>query len=75
MTLDRTGEALEPEPLHDPRCHRGWLGYDEERRPIPCLICRPHLTKTTVTNDFSARIPSFRAQSAIDREEYDDRNR
>jgi len=33
----------EPEPTHDERCRRGWLGEDDEGRPIPCLTCRPHL--------------------------------
>ncbi len=26
------------------RCDHGWLGEDDHGRPIPCLICRPHLT-------------------------------
>lgn len=45
--LDRYGDELEPDDeqpeLHDPRCRRGWLGYDDAGRIIPCLTCRPHL--------------------------------
>lgn len=50
MSHDRTGEEIEPEDEsppapkpHDPRCKKGWLGHDEEDRPIPCLQCRPKL--------------------------------
>jgi len=47
--LDRYGDRIEdseqPE-LHDPRCVAGWLGDDEQDHPIPCLQCRPHLTRT-----------------------------
>lgn len=32
-------------------CRNGWMGYDEEHRPIPCYICRPNLTKTAQVND------------------------
>lgn len=46
---DRTGEPIddttEPAP-HDPQCRSGWLGEDLDGRPIPCLICRPHLAQT-----------------------------
>lgn len=34
----------------DPHC-RGWLGFDDDHRPIPCLKCRDHLVKTVETND------------------------
>lgn len=30
--------------LRDHHCSAGWLGEDDDGRPIPCLICRPHLT-------------------------------
>lgn len=54
MSHDRTGEQIDDEqdaaavPLvvpapHDPRCKKGWLGLDDEDRPIPCLQCRPKL--------------------------------
>lgn len=60
MSHDRTGERIDdeqepliPVPLEsddqrcpDPRCKKGWLGYDAEDRPIPCLRCKPHLTRT-----------------------------
>lgn len=53
MTLDRYGEPTEgvvtstaPSGGHDPRCRRGWLGEDLDGRPVPCLICRPHLAQT-----------------------------
>jgi hypothetical protein len=36
----QTAEAARP---HDPRCVGGWLGADEEERPIACPTCRPHL--------------------------------
>lgn len=42
-------------PARMPLCGRsrcnGWLGTDDEGRPIPCLDCRPHLRKTVETND------------------------
>jgi hypothetical protein len=28
---------------HDQRCRRGWLGEDNDGRPVPCLQCRPWL--------------------------------
>lgn len=68
MPLDRTGEPVEPTPL--PPCGRpgckGWLGYDDEYRPIPCLVCRPELRKTVRSNDISEGSPSARAQAAIE---------
>lgn len=69
MALDRTGEPVaESARFHDSNCHRGWLGYDDEGRPIPCFVCRPHLRKTVNANDFAERVPSARAQQAIERE-------
>lgn len=77
MTLDRTGEPADnddPDPWHDPRCRNGWLGYDDEHRPIPCLQCRDHLRAGTVrTNDCSTGYPSARAQAAIEKAERDER--
>ncbi|MFB8281171.1 DciA family protein [Nocardia colli] len=32
-------------------CTDGWLGHDDEHKPIPCLICRPNLVKTAQIND------------------------
>ncbi|HEY9316112.1 hypothetical protein [Williamsia sp.] len=57
---DRTGDRIEDTddgrirpPAHDPRCDNGWLGIDDEMRPIPCLQCRPHLARGLAdTNDF-----------------------
>jgi hypothetical protein len=37
-----TAAAAEARP-HDPRCVGGWLGEDDDARPIPCGACRPHL--------------------------------
>jgi hypothetical protein len=50
MTHDRFGEQLDnsTEQPHDPRCRRGWLGEDIDGRPVPCIICRPHLFRTKV---------------------------
>jgi hypothetical protein len=43
----RDGEVLEDEALPAPRpahhCVLGWVGEDAEGRPVPCLICRPHV--------------------------------
>jgi hypothetical protein len=60
--LDRTGEPIDPDstPWHDPRCRNGWLGYDLEHRPIPCLVCRPHLGTTLDAHDCADRLPSAR---------------
>jgi len=72
MTLDRTGEQVEDDPL--PPCGRpgckGFTGFDDEMRPIPCYTCRPHLRKTVDDNNFAERTPSARAQQAIDREKH-----
>lgn len=54
MTLDRTGEPVEP-ACRDPRCGNGcpkrWLGYDNDGRPIPCLRCKPHLIRIPSVRD------------------------
>ncbi|MFC9432769.1 hypothetical protein [Nocardia sp. NPDC057030] len=42
---------------HAHRCHRGWLGFDAEYRPIPCLKCRPHLIKTVHSNTCIDPVP------------------
>ena len=43
---DRDGSILEPDPMPEPHtCRRGWRGTDPEGRPIPCLICKPHLAR------------------------------
>ncbi|WP_148310139.1 hypothetical protein [Nocardia otitidiscaviarum] len=70
MALDRTGEPLEAKPLPPcgrPGC-RGFNGYDDELRPIPCYVCRPHLRRLSSDNDYAERTPSARAQAAIDRD-------
>jgi hypothetical protein len=49
MHRDRTGELIDeptaPAPWHDPRCHDGWLPETTDRRPVPCLTCRPHIAE------------------------------
>jgi hypothetical protein len=43
---DRPGRAAactDPQCGSDAQLGRGWLGYDEQDRPIPCLECKPHL--------------------------------
>lgn len=40
-----TSSLADAPRTHDPRCRRGWLGEDEDGRPIPCLTCRPHLAE------------------------------
>lgn len=53
MRRDRTGEPIEDDD-DDARsvtsrgpaghgCRAGWLGDDD--RPVPCLVCRPHLRR------------------------------
>ncbi|RJO74148.1 hypothetical protein D5S18_18520 [Nocardia panacis] len=64
---DRTGEPVEPDddsaPWHDPRCRgTGWLGDDNEGRPIPCLVCKAHLATRSTVHETT---PSPRAQAAI----------
>ncbi|MGW4720895.1 hypothetical protein [Nocardia sp. NPDC004260] len=68
MSPDRYGEPAD-RPCRDARCRRGWIGADDEGRPIPCLACKPHLAKTSTTNDCAESIPSAKAQAAIDRED------
>lgn len=56
--LDRTGEPIESgsaaatksRRCTDPCCNRGWLGEDLDGRLIPCLACKPHLSRTTDVN-------------------------
>lgn len=76
MSLDRTGAELEPEdgsaPWHDPRCRDRWLGEDEEGRPIPCPVCKPH---TIRRNDIHTTTPSLRAQQAYRDAERKERDR
>ena len=43
MTKDRTGDDVDDD-AHPPRCP-GWLGFDSDYRPIPCLRCKPHLAR------------------------------
>lgn len=33
------------------QCRNGWLGTDLDDRPVPCLLCRPHLKSTSVIHD------------------------
>jgi hypothetical protein len=40
MTLDRTGEPIEPDE-HD--CQGGWIDRDADPA-VPCLACKPWLT-------------------------------
>lgn len=66
MSPDRYGERTEPS-CRNPNCRNGWLGEDEEGRPIPCLDHKPHLIKgTTTTHDYAESTPSLRAQQAIE---------
>lgn len=70
MSPDRYGESND-KPCRDPRCGNGcpkrWLGWDDEGRPIPCLVCKDHLLKgTSTTNDSARTTPSASARAAID---------
>lgn len=46
---DRYGEPIEEDddaPVVRPhRCRRGWINRDADR-PVPCLVCKPHLAHT-----------------------------
>ncbi|MGB7363327.1 MAG: hypothetical protein WA931_09855 [Rhodococcus sp. (in: high G+C Gram-positive bacteria)] len=54
---DRTGDVIDLDATggHDRRCRRGWLGEDAEGRPIPCLVCRPHLARPSEVHDIDDR--------------------
>ncbi|WP_280475471.1 hypothetical protein [Nocardia asiatica] len=65
MSPDRCGDQPSGAE-HDRRCRRGFLGEDDEGRPIPCLVCKPHLRQTSTTHDFAESTPSLRAQQAIE---------
>ena len=39
---DPTSRGLVPVGHH---CEDGWLGRDAQERPVPCLVCRPHLRR------------------------------
>lgn len=64
MTRDRYGETADG---HE--CRNGWLTRSDDDTPRPCLICRPHLAKTTNSHDYAEREPSARAAEAIRAEE------
>lgn len=40
---ERANAAAAEQRDHDRRCQGGWLGLDEDERPIPCRRCRPDL--------------------------------
>lgn len=40
---EQATSQLEVDLSHASTCHGGWLGEDQDGRPIPCLLCRPHL--------------------------------
>lgn len=49
MTHDRYGDDTDERHLtivQHHRCRRGWTGEDDEGRPIPCRICKPHLFRS-----------------------------
>lgn len=50
---DRTGDDLDDGVRDGNRhtCSNGWLGTDLDDRPVPCLLCRPHLKSTSVVHD------------------------
>lgn len=77
MTLDRTGAPREPEddsaPWHDPRCRNRWLGEDDEGRPIPCPVCKPHTAGRRAEIDEPH--PSLRAQQAYAAADRKEQNR
>lgn len=77
MSLDRTGNELEPDdpsaPWHDPRCHGGWLGHDDELRPIPCPVCRPWTQGDR--SQIHQTTPSLRAEQAYREADRKERNR
>jgi hypothetical protein len=68
MSPDRYGDPA-PRSCRNPNCRKGWVGTDDEGRPIPCLDCKPHLATTATSHDFAERTPSARAQAAINAEE------
>lgn len=49
MRRDRDGSPIEDEeqpPLITRHyCRNGWKGETPDGRPIPCLECKPHLTR------------------------------
>jgi len=67
MNRDRTGEPIEPAdesaPWHDPRCRNGWLGEDEQGRPIPCPVHKPWTRGER--HNVNQTTPSLRAAQAI----------
>lgn len=51
MRRDRDGSELEEldEQPFEHACQQGWLGFDPDGRPYPCLVCRPHIQRTRAT--------------------------
>jgi hypothetical protein len=44
----RRGRAVDNPPAHD--CDDGWLGFDDDERRVPCLLCKPHLARRRRTS-------------------------
>jgi hypothetical protein len=42
---DQAAAAARSDLEHMARCRDGWLGEDNDGRPVPCLHCRPHLAQ------------------------------
>ncbi|MBJ8340004.1 hypothetical protein JGU71_13995 [Antrihabitans sp. YC3-6] len=57
-TIDRYGEPINDDPptAHDAERCSGWRGEDFDGRPIPCLLCRPHLAHTAKVYDGAGMI-------------------
>lgn len=71
---DRFGEPETRKKCRNPNCRPpGWLGTDDEGRPIPCMECKDHLLHRRDVNDFAERTPSARAQQAINAAESENR--
>lgn len=49
MIRDKDGSLTAAPPPRPHTCRRGWRGTDAEGRPVPCLVCRPHLARPTRT--------------------------
>lgn len=65
MSPDRYGDTEPPPPHH---CGNGWIGETPDGRPIPCLICKPHLARRGEIHDSANRPVSDRARAAIEKE-------
>jgi hypothetical protein len=71
MTLDRTGEPIDPDVCPHGCRKGGWLTPEDADLQIPCPLHRPRRTPTEV-DDYDPSRLSERARAAIEKADRDE---